>query len=113
MHHQWPDEPKARIVSIRVEDEPPVFVGDDGEAEQAGVARNNILADRMLREMLGCDDLNPASLHVGLTDDAPDAAVMVDVRVAVDNRDDRLFTQTGRHELTDAATVRVGDESRV
>lgn len=85
--------------SIRVEAEPPVFVVDDGEAGQAGVARNNILADRMLREMLGCDDLNLASLHVGLIDDAPDAAVMVDVRVAVDNRDERLFTQTGRHEL--------------
>ena len=53
------------------------------------VAGDHVLADRVFGEVLRREDLHLAGLDVGLVHDAAHAAVVVDVRMAVDHRDHR------------------------
>ena len=77
-----------------------------------GVAGDHVLADRVLGEVLGRDDLHLAGLDVGFVDDAAHAAVVVDVRVAVDDRDDRPLAEVLGHEIV-GRLRRLGRDQRI
>ena len=55
------------------------------------IAGDDVLGDGRVHEALWRIDLDLAGCHVGLADDALDAAEMVGMAVAVDHRDDRLL----------------------
>lgn len=55
------------------------------------VARDHVFADRVLHEVLGRNDTHLPRLDVLLVHDAAHAAVVVDVRVAVNHGEDRLL----------------------
>jgi hypothetical protein len=53
----------------------------------------------MLREMFRSQDLHLARFDIGFVDDAADAPIVVDVRMAVDDRDDGPLAKTGGNEV--------------
>ncbi|MCY1294433.1 hypothetical protein D9M69_322550 [compost metagenome] len=64
-----------------------------------GIAGDDVLADRFLHEPLRRNDAYLAGLDVGLVDNAADAAVVVDVGMADDYRDDRAAPQVLRDQV--------------
>ena len=64
----------------------------DGAAAHR-VTGDHVLADRVLGEMLRRKNLHLAGFNIGLIDDAAHPAIMIDVRMAVDNGQDRKLAE--------------------